>query len=343
MRAIKITAPGKAEVQTVALPSSRDTYIRVRTHSVALNPTDWKHIDRMYTVGCTVGCDFSGTVESVGSAVTKHFKPGDKVAGFLHGSNSLEPEDGSFGEYLVAKGDIAIALPENLSFEEGATLGVGVTTVGQGLYQKLALPLPGKGNTDGDYLLVYGGSTATGSLAIQYARLSGSRVISINSPHNDEFVKSLGAEKSFDYHDPECGAKIRAYTKDSLQKAFDTISEADSPRICGEALSSKGGGQISYLLRGTDAGRTDIKSSYTLAYTATGEDVVMGKQKMPANPEDREFGRTFWELTRGLLSEGKLKVHPPEIRQGGLDKVLEGLDDLRKGRVSGKKLVYNIQ
>jgi NADPH:quinone reductase-like Zn-dependent oxidoreductase len=86
-----------------------------------------------------------------------------------------------------------------LSFEEAATLGVGVTTVGQGLYQSLKLPLPDKPATEKTYLLIYGGSTATGSLAIQYAKLSGLTVGVTCSPKNFDYVKSLGAGKSHLY------------------------------------------------------------------------------------------------------------------------------------------------
>jgi len=71
---------------------------------------------------------------------------------------------------MVAKGDMQMKIPDNVTDEEAATLGVGISTVGQGLYQSLGLPLPGSGNA-GIPLLIYGGSTATGSLAIQYAKL----------------------------------------------------------------------------------------------------------------------------------------------------------------------------
>jgi NADPH:quinone reductase-like Zn-dependent oxidoreductase len=57
-------------------------------------------------------------------------------------------------------------------------------------------------------LLVYGGSTATGSLAIQYAIHSGCKVITTCSPRNFPFVKSLGVTEAFDYKDPECGKKV---------------------------------------------------------------------------------------------------------------------------------------
>ncbi|KAH7371307.1 hypothetical protein BKA64DRAFT_553387, partial [Cadophora sp. MPI-SDFR-AT-0126] len=53
----------------------------VKTAAVALNPTDWKHIDFLASPGATVGCDYSGTVEQVGAAVTTGLKIGDRVMG----------------------------------------------------------------------------------------------------------------------------------------------------------------------------------------------------------------------------------------------------------------------
>jgi NADPH:quinone reductase-like Zn-dependent oxidoreductase len=81
-------------------------------------------------------------------------------------------EDGAFAEYaLVRDGHIA-KIPESLSFEETATLGVGITTIGQSLYMMMQLPLPGEKPVEGaPFFLVYGGSSATGTLAIQYAKL----------------------------------------------------------------------------------------------------------------------------------------------------------------------------
>jgi len=81
---------------------------------------------------------------------------------------------------------------------------------------------------------------------------------------------------------------------------------------------------------------------HTLAYTAVGEYAKRGEKELPAKPEDLEFAGRFWKLTEGLLAEGKFKVHQPDVRPGGLDGVMKGLDDLRQGRVSGKKLVYRV-
>ena len=120
------------------------------------------------------------TLQEVGSAVTKPFKKGDRIAGFAHGGNTVYHEDGAFSNYITAKGDIQVKIPDDLSFEEAATLGVGVLTVGQALYHSMKLPFPG--DVKGDEkeklpVLIYGGSTATGSLAIQFAKLSGATVV----------------------------------------------------------------------------------------------------------------------------------------------------------------------
>jgi NADPH:quinone reductase-like Zn-dependent oxidoreductase len=148
-------------------------------------------------------------------------------------------------------------LPDNISDEDASTLGVGVTTVGQGLYQSLGLPLPGAEKANYP-LLVYGGSTATGSLAIQFGVLSGCQVITTCSPRNFPFVKALGAVEAFDYNDPDCAKKIREYTNDKLTRVFDCISEGDSPKISSEAISSEGG-QVSYLLA-PKHDRTDVEN-----------------------------------------------------------------------------------
>lgn len=84
---IKIKSAGMAElVHDAPIPKLRDDYILVKTAAVALNPTDWKHIDELATPGATVGCDYSGIVQEVGSAVSKDLKPGNRVAGLVHGS-----------------------------------------------------------------------------------------------------------------------------------------------------------------------------------------------------------------------------------------------------------------
>jgi NADPH:quinone reductase-like Zn-dependent oxidoreductase len=89
--------------------------------------------------------------------------------------NDYNVEQGAFADFVTLKGDIAIRFPPNISFEEAASLPSGVTTVALGLYRHLelpflTLPLPNSKN-GGPPILIYGGSSATGTLAIQFAKL----------------------------------------------------------------------------------------------------------------------------------------------------------------------------
>lgn len=145
----------------------------VKTVPVALNPTDRKHVAGESPVeGGLLGCDVSGIIEKVGSAVAKPWSEGDRVCGVALGGNSFQPEDGAFAEYIVAKGDMQINMPDHMSFEEAATVGLGATTVGQSLYQEvLRLNIPTDPVKEKNYLLIYGGSSATGALGVQSAKL----------------------------------------------------------------------------------------------------------------------------------------------------------------------------
>ena len=94
----------------------------------------------------------------------------------------------------------------------------------------------------GPAILIYGGATATGLFALQFARLSGCRVLSTCSPRNFQLVKALGAHEVFDYHNNEaCAAAIRTATKNNLLYAFDCVSTGSSLQICADALTSLSG------------------------------------------------------------------------------------------------------
>lgn len=269
---------------------------------------------------------------------------GDRVAGATHGVKSNNKESGAFAEYCIAKAGMVVKLTDAVSDAEAACYGIGFITIGQGLYQSLQLPWPGQSPAPGTTVLVYGGSTGMGIFALQMARLSGLRVVTTCSPRNFDFCRRLGADACFDYRDPACAAQIRDATADGLMYAFDTISEGEAPRICAQSLSSKPGVRYSALLPSgpQSLGREDAAlSASTLGYTASGEAFNVFGAELPAKPEDYEFSKKWMAVCQELANSRKFKVDV-KVREGGLDGVFGGLDDLKEGRVSAEKLVYKV-
>lgn len=148
------------------------------------------------------------------------------------------------------------------------------------LYQTLGLPLPRLGPdvsregdpSEGPSVLIYGGATATGMMALQFARLSRCRVLTTCSPRNFQLAKALGAHEVFDYHDAEaCVAAIRAATGDNLLHALDCVTAGDSLRICAGALTSRPGvARYTASLPVRDAfPRKDVRHGWTSGYVGT--------------------------------------------------------------------------
>lgn len=290
-----------------------------------------------------MGCDYSGIVEAVGPAVKKTLKKGDRVAGFVHGSNAVRLNGGAFAEYVIAKGDLQIRIPDYMSFEAAATLGVGLTTVGQNLYQNMELPFPGEAESDQDNeisILIYGGATATGTLAIQLAKLSGLRVVTTCSESNRNLMFQLGADAVFDYHDANVGEQIKEDTDDALEFVLDTISTPQSAAICSAAISSAGGAYNALL--DVQSARDDVDSHVSMAYDVLGEPYRMSAQEISPDDSNPDFGIKWWGLIQRLLEERRILPHPHQVRPGGLAGVLSGLQLLREGKVRASKLVYLI-
>lgn len=95
----------------------------------------------------------------------------------------------------------------------------------------LELPWPNNPSKEKFPILVYGASTNTGLWAVQYAKLSGLRVLATCSEKNFEAVKALGADELFDYKDEKCGEKIKGATGGKLMYAFDCVSEGNSKDV----------------------------------------------------------------------------------------------------------------
>jgi NADPH:quinone reductase-like Zn-dependent oxidoreductase len=112
---------------------------------------------------------------ALGEDAPAHLAVGDRVAGMVHGMNKLGPDVGAFAEYVGACSDLLLKLPDSMSIEEGASLGTGVGTALLSLFYELKVPVcmdqMAKGDIPsgdgGEFVLVAGGATASGTRAIQ--------------------------------------------------------------------------------------------------------------------------------------------------------------------------------
>jgi NADPH:quinone reductase-like Zn-dependent oxidoreductase len=163
-------------------------------------------------------------------------------------------------------------------------------------------------------------------------------------------VKSLGADHVFDAYDPEVGKKIREFTSNKLYYAWDCIGENGSTQQCADALadSSPSGQSIYYgsITKFEKFPREDAVVSYSIGYSAEGEDWEIGWEentmRIPGNIEHLEWMKKWTVVVEKLAVEGKWKPHRQEVRSGGFEGILQGLEDLKNGKVSGAKLTYRV-
>lgn len=197
VRAIAYCEYGTAEklrLVEVEKPEPADDEILVRVRAAAVNPLDWHYLrGTPYVMRLDsglrkpeitrLGVDFAGTVEAVGSAVTR-FRPGDDVFG---------GRTGAFAEYVTVHEDRAVALkPPDVAFEQAAAVPVAALTALQALRDAGDV-------RSGQTVLVNGASGGVGTFAVQLAKHFGARVTGVCSTRNLELVRSLGADQVVDY------------------------------------------------------------------------------------------------------------------------------------------------
>ena len=187
---IIMTGPRMAQVRhDLAITSPDYGQLLIRTRAVALNPPDWMALDSFGRPGAGVGFDFAGEILEIGEGCA-NWNVSDRVAGFVHASGCFSCKlfgfsmtgfipghaanycNGAFREYVTADADLVMRIPDHMFLDEASTLGMGVSTAAQALHQWLPLPLPTLDPQPSNRtILIYGGSSATGSIAIQLAKL----------------------------------------------------------------------------------------------------------------------------------------------------------------------------
>jgi NADPH:quinone reductase-like Zn-dependent oxidoreductase len=147
--------------------------IIIKVHAVALNPVDTKLSGPFVTPGVIFGFDCSGTVVAVGSDVKKNWQIGDRALGSACGMDPTQPSGGAFTEYTALPGDMALRIPDSMSFEDAATLPTAINTSVLALFWSMKIPMS-LIDTPAEKpfpVLVYGGSTSVGGMAIQILKL----------------------------------------------------------------------------------------------------------------------------------------------------------------------------
>ncbi|KAK0732952.1 chaperonin 10-like protein [Lasiosphaeria miniovina] len=334
--------------QHVPLPALEPDMLLVKTVAVALNPSDAKFTGAMAAEGATAGSDCAGIVVGIGSAVKSagRFSIGDRVCAPLAPMDPLAPRSGAFANYAAVAADLALKVPGDMPLESAAGLGTSLTTIGCALFRSLSIPgHPDRLSTKPAVVLVYGGSSATGTMAIQLIRRSGCIPIATCSPHNFALVKSYGAAEAFDYRDPSSVDSIKAYTGNALDFALDCVCQGSSMKFCYAAIG-RAGGRYTTLepFPQNMHTRKRVKPDWLLGAALLGREIGWKEPyRVEADPELRQFGRDWVLCAQRLLDCGDIKPHPARVgREVGLEPVLEGIELLRQKAVSGEKLVYRI-
>lgn len=273
-----------------------------------------------------LGSDVAGEVHEVGSNV-KAFKKGDRVAGITQGLLNGNPDEGAFALYTRLSTKNAAVIPSNVPFTDAAVLGMAIGTATSGLNGKdyLNQPFPGvDAKSTGRVLVVYGGSSAIGSMTTQLATAAGIRVISIASSKNFEFCRKCGASDVFDYNDSNVvDDVVKAVGKDTFAGIYNAISTEDTYKIALPILEKLGGGNMA-----TSQPPPEKLPEKVNAAQMFGE----GDHSAPV----------WQKFVTKALESGQLKCLPePMVIGRGLQSLQEAMDRVKAG-MSAKKVVIEL-
>ena len=313
-------APLTWRIVETPVPGPDEVLIRVRATSV--NPYDWHflkgepRIARLMPGGLglrgprhpILGCDISGTVESIGAEVID-VQPGDDVFALLPA--------GGFGEYVVAPARLVVPKPANLSHEEAAAVPMaGVTAL-------LAVRDVG-GVQPGHRVLVNGASGGVGTFAVQIAAHLGAKVTAVCGPRNVDLVSGIGAHEVIDYSRDDFTAQIGEYD------VLVDIAGNRSAWRAGRALTSGG----TLVAVGGPAGRWIQPAGHVVAAVAVA--TLIRRRVKLADTVAADQAALLAELAR-WLEEGA--VRPVIDRVVPLAELPEAITYQEAGHAHGKVVV----
>jgi len=238
-------------------PRVSDHELLVRVHASSVNPVDvfiaagGLRQYAEYEFPVTIGRDFAGVVEQVGSDV-RRYQVGDEVFGFvLHANPTVH--DGSWAELIRVPEDNMVApKPRNVGLAQaGAAPLTGLSAIDA--FDALEV-------ADGKNVLVVGAPGGVGSFFVQLAVAAGANVIAPVLPEDDDYLSGLGVEELVD-RNADVTAAVREAHPAGVDAILDLVSQTP------DASLLKEGGRLASTLgaAGEGRGRFDIVAEPTPA------------------------------------------------------------------------------
>jgi len=206
--------------------------VRVRVQVSGVNPTDWKarrgahEGEELPFPEVVPNQDGAGTIDAVGTGVAAD-RVGEPV--WLWEA-AWERADGTAQEFVVLPTSQAARLPDGLSFEVGASLGIPALTAHRCLtVSDLGPRRLEPGALAGQTVLVAGGAGAVGHAAIQLARWAGARVIStVSSDQKAGLARAAGADHVINYRNGDAREEILALAPEGVDTVVEVAAAANA-------------------------------------------------------------------------------------------------------------------
>lgn len=222
MRAAILNEPkAPFRIVDVPRPAPGAGEVLVRIAASGTNPLDLKirageagHA--RHPAPAILGLDMAGTVEAVGSGVTR-FTPGNEVYGMVGGVGG---HPGTLAEYVVADADLLALKPATLTMREAAVLPLVTITAWEGLIDRVGL-------RSGQTLLVQGGAGGVGHVVVQLGLARGATVFATGSADSRPVIERLGAT-FIDRHEPVPEVVARLTGGRGFEVVYDTVGALDS-------------------------------------------------------------------------------------------------------------------
>jgi len=325
-------------IEPVEMWSPGPGELLIKNESISIKPIEARIQKSEYlptTYPAILGFSFAGTVVEVGADV-KSTKPGDRVSVARWGKIIGDPRFGAFQKYSLAVEANVSKLSPVVSLDDASGVMTNLAVVVSVLSFHMGLdrpPTTGKAKDNGKRLLVYGGSSNVGGLAVKYASDAGYTVTTTSSPANKYFVATRSPAHIVDHTEEveKVVAELKSFGP--YDAIFDPIGTPATAAVMGNLLAETGGVYYSTLPPREDDNLPDnVKKGF-------------GMYGMKFNdPANAHIKKWFLEdyFPRGLVN-GSIFPNPVLKLDEGLSSLQEALDSLFSGSVSGKKIVVNPQ